>query len=277
MAARFQSQSAAEAPEVELTSGPVLSRYLFQVEEAERRRLARELHDETSQGLTTVRFHLDTLQKNANPELQKTVDEAFGALDHTIEGLRRIVSRLSPQALEKLGLIGSLRKEARTLTEDYGIAVDLRLTPNLGRLSHDAELALYRLVQEALHNVAKHAHASKVEIDLGRKDGKVVLVIQDDGVGLNKKIGIQHSSFGIFGMRERVRCLNGTFRIRSRHGRGTRIEVYLDHSLCVCAAPQANQFEVIEGKARRQSAGALKQRRNATGARNGQNQVFARG
>jgi signal transduction histidine kinase len=227
MAAKSQAEASVKEAELGL-SGARLSRYLFQVEEAERRRLARELHDETSQGLSLVRFHLGTLQSAGLTNGKKTVDDAFEVLDRTIEGLRRIVARLSPQTLERLGLAGSIRKEAAVMERDHGIHAAVRISEDVGPLSTEAELALYRLVQEALHNVIKHANAKKVEIDLSRKEGKVRLVVQDDGIGLPKKMGPQHHSFGILGMRERVRCLNGTFRIRSRHGRGTRIEVYLN-------------------------------------------------
>jgi signal transduction histidine kinase len=276
MAAKAQRNNVRDESELEAVADPELSRFLFQVEEAERRRLARELHDETSQGLSLVRFHLETLRKSHGPS-QKTLEDTFNVLDRTIDGVRRIVGRLSPQALEKFGLIGSIRKEARCLMADHAVRVDLRVSADFGRLSAEAELALYRLVQEALHNVAKHANAKNVEIDLSRKDGKIVLIVQDDGVGLVKKIGLQHSSYGIFGMRERVRCLNGTFRIRSRQGRGTRIEVYLDHSVCRAGSQiESNRFRLIEGQATT-SRIAQKQGRTATGARNGQNQVFARG
>ena len=241
MAAKSHAQAVAREADPEFTD-PQLSRYLFQVEEAERRRLARELHDETSQGLALVRFHLRELQQDGGPKAKKTVNDAFQVLDRTMEGLRRIVGRLSPQALEQMGLAGSIRQEAHALEAGYGIQVTLRISENLGDLSPEAELALYRLVQEALHNITKHANAKNVDIDLSRKEGRVRLVIQDDGVGLGKKAGVQHHSFGIMGMRERVRCLNGTFRIRSRQGRGTRIEVYL-HPSCVSAP----QLRLVEG------------------------------
>jgi two-component system sensor histidine kinase UhpB len=245
MAAKSHAQAVAGEADQDF-AGPQLSRYLFQVEEAERRRLARELHDETSQGLALVRFHLGELNQEGTPKVRKTVGDAFQVLDRTIEGLRRIVGRLSPQALEQKGLAGSIRQEARILETDHGIQVSLRISEKLGNLSPEAELALYRLVQEALHNVTKHANARNVTIDLSRKEGKVRLVIQDDGVGLAKKPGTQHHSFGIMGMRERVRCLNGTFRIRSRQGRGTRIEVYL-HPSCG-SAEKTPQLRLVEGK-----------------------------
>ena len=132
MAAKSQAQSASDERDVEALAGPALSRYLFQVEESERRRLARELHDETSQGLTLVRFQLGILQRSCHEKSQKTIDDTFNVLDRTIEGLRRIVGRLSPQALEKLGLIGSIRKEARSLM-GHGVQVDLRVSENFER------------------------------------------------------------------------------------------------------------------------------------------------
>src|SRR5882672_8670248 len=107
MAAKSHAQAVAREADPEF-AGPQLSRYLLQVEEAERRRLARELHDETSQGLALVRFYLGELQQDGGPKTKKTVGDAFQVLDRTIEGLRRIVGRLSPQALEQKGLAGSI-------------------------------------------------------------------------------------------------------------------------------------------------------------------------
>lgn len=226
------------------------ARFLFQAEEAERRRLARELHDETAQGLTLVRFSLGMVQQlTAEEKTRKAIDEAFVVLDRTIEGLRRIVGRLSPQALEKLGLIGSIRKEARNLASARGVQVKVKVSEGFGRLSPEAELALYRLVQEALHNIAKHANAEHVVIDLGRKDGQVNLRIEDDGAGFVRKSGTRAHTFGIFGMRERIRSLNGTFRIRSRRGRGTRIEVYLSDPLPPVSEPNhVPQLQVVKGR-----------------------------
>jgi hypothetical protein len=150
MAAKSHAQASVEARcDV---AAPQLSRHLFQVEEAERRRLARELHDETSQGLALVRFHLGELREEGGSKTKKAVGEAFQVLDRTIEGLRRIVGRLSPQSLEQMGLAGSIRQEARGLEADHGIHAKVRISETLGELSPEAELALYRQVQEALHN-----------------------------------------------------------------------------------------------------------------------------
>jgi signal transduction histidine kinase len=275
MAAKSHAQVSSREADI---ADPQLSRYLFQAEEAERRRLARELHDETSQGLTLVRFYLGALQEEAGTKAKKTVEDAFNVLDRTIEGLRRIVSRLSPQTLEQLGLAGSILKEVRSLEADQGIQVNVRIAEQFGTLSADAELAIYRLVQEALHNVAKHAQAKTVDIDLSRKEGRIRLVIQDDGVGLPKKAGFQRHSFGIVGMRERVRCLNGTFRMRSRQGRGTRIEVFLRPD-CGSAATedQSTQLHLVEGRMPARSRASNRRQRHSLGVDDGQNPVPARG
>jgi signal transduction histidine kinase len=275
MAAKSQAQGSPRQADI---ADPQLARYLFQAEEAERRRLARELHDETSQGLTLVRFYLGALQEEAGTKAKRTVDDAFNVLDRTIEGLRRIVSRLSPQTLEQLGLAGSILKEARSLEADLGIQVKVRIAEKFGTLSAETELAIYRLVQEALHNVAKHAQAKNVDIDLSRKEGRIRLVIQDDGVGLPKKAGFQHHSFGIVGMRERVRCLNGTFRMRSRHGRGTRIEVFLRPDCGSTASEdQSTQLQLVEGRMPARSRASNRQQRNFQGVDDDQNPVPARG
>lgn len=272
MAAKSDAQATAGGSESGIP-GPQLSRYLFQVEEAERRRLARELHDETSQGLTLVRFYLGALQEECGNKSRKTVEDAFDVLDRTIDGLRRIVKRLSPQVLEQLGLEGSIRKEARHLETEHGIRVDLRIADHFGELAADAELVIYRLVQEALHNVAKHANAKNVEIELGRKEGRIRLIIQDDGIGLPRRLGSQHHSFGIFGMRERVRCLNGTFRMRSRQGRGTRIEVYLHPE---CGSPSKPLLQLVEGTGPAKARVLDRQKRDSLGVSNGQDSMPAR-
>ncbi len=214
-----------------------IARYLFQIEEAERRRIGRELHDETAQGLTVVRFYLGMLQEiSTSRNTHKTLGEALAVIDRTIEGLRRIVARLSPQALEKLGLIGGIRKEARTLSRSGDTQVEVNISAHFGRLSPETELALYRLVQEALHNIAKHAQAKHVQIDLRRDGGSVHLLITDDGVGFGRGANAHRNSYGLFGMRERIKSLGGTFRIRSRKGRGTRISASISHP--PPAAPQ---------------------------------------
>lgn len=213
--------------------------YLFEVEEAERRRIGRELHDETAQGLTVVRFHLEMLQGMATgPNVQKALGEAMAVVDRTIKGLRRIVARLSPQALQKMGFIGVIRKEARDFAS-VGVQVNLKISSRFGRLSPAIELALYRLVQEALHNIAKHAQAKNVEIDLSRKGDKVRLLITDDGVGFGGQTNFDQHAYGVFGMRERIRSLGGTFRIRSRPDRGTRIQVSIFHPPSLTESPVA--------------------------------------
>lgn len=231
MSHRTAAKISAVRPDKQETEAPEIARSLFQVEEAERRRIGRELHDEIAQGLAVLRFQLEMLQEiPADPSVKKSLGEALAVVDRTIEGLRRIVARLSPQALEKMGMIGVIRKEAQNFAS-AGVQVDVRISPRFGRLSPEIELALYRLVQEALNNIAKHAQAKHVEIDLTRRGDKVDLLITDDGVGFGAHTNFHRRAYGVFGMRERIRSLGGTFRIRSRRDRGTRIQVSISHSL----------------------------------------------
>ena len=205
-----------------------LSRHLVQAQEEERKRISRELHDEAGQGLMVLRLYLGTLVcESPSPELRMKIEEAMGMLDWTIGDLRRIIARLSPRTLEELGLIAAIRKEARELSKNTGMRPRLVLPIEFGELDHEVEIALYRSVQEALHNVAKHSQAKNFAIRFDVADGSAVLRVEDDGVGFSGKGTSRSRSFGLLGMRERIAALGGTVRIRSRKGTGTRITVML--------------------------------------------------
>ncbi len=238
MTGKLQSQSPVSGPSLTDSDNSHFSHYLLQVEEAERARLSQQLHDETAAGLALLRTGLEELERLGRGENAKAkIQRAIRIVDRTLAGVQRIAHRLSPRELETLGLIESIRKEARTLARNHGFKVIVRIAEDFGRLPSLTELALYRLVQEALHNIGRHAQAKQVEIEMSRKGGKVRLSIQDDGAGFSRK-PVFPRSFGIIGMRERVRCLNGTFRIRSRTGRGTRIEVYVADCLPAASSPE---------------------------------------
>jgi signal transduction histidine kinase len=205
-----------------------LSRHLVQAQEEERKRISRELHDEAGQGLMVLRLYLGTLvSESPNPELRAKIEEAMSMLDRTIGDLRRIIARLSPRMLEELGLMAAIRKEARELSKNTGMRPRLILPVGFGELDHEIEIALYRSVQEALHNVAKHSQAKNFTIRFEIENGSAVLRIEDDGVGFSGRGTSRSRSFGLLGMRERIAALGGTVRIRSRKGTGTRITVML--------------------------------------------------
>ncbi|MGA7463006.1 MAG: GAF domain-containing sensor histidine kinase [Candidatus Korobacteraceae bacterium] len=203
-----------------------LSGHLLHVQEEERKRISRELHDETGQGLMVIRLYLGMLEssvsaRNARLKIRETLE----VVDRTIEGIRRIIGRLSPLVLQELGLIAAVRKEAKDLAKNAGVKARVTVSPDFGRLPAALETAIYRIVQEALHNVAKHASATTVTIDLKQEGDLVKLVVEDDGVGILPKPNAARQTFGMTGMRERMANVGGKMRVTSTRGKGTRIEV----------------------------------------------------
>jgi signal transduction histidine kinase len=204
------------------------SRHLVRAQEEERKRISRELHDGTGQGLMVLRLYLGMLGAGQlDTESRDKVQEALGLLDHTIEDLRRIIGRLSPQTLERLGLLPAIRKEVRELSRNTGRKAELDLPRSLPRLDTEVELALYRSVQEALHNIAKHSRARNFRVSLEDGDGMLRLLVEDDGIGFTRKKCSQSNSFGLWGMRERITALGGKLRVRSELGKGTVLRVSL--------------------------------------------------
>ncbi len=203
-----------------------LSAHLLSAQEEERKRISRELHDETGQALMVIRLYLGMLEsavaaRTARGKIRETLD----VVDRTIEGLRRTIGRLSPLVLQELGLIAAIRKEAKDLAKNTGVKARVAVSDNVGRLAPQTETAIYRVVQEALHNVAKHAQAKSVNIQMFRDNGTLHLVVEDDGVGMPQRPGTPGRSFGLAGMRERIGMLAGKVRISSQKGHGTRLDV----------------------------------------------------
>jgi signal transduction histidine kinase len=203
-----------------------LSAHLLGVQEEERKRISRELHDETGQGLMVIRLYLSMLMEALRGKAQKEkVAETIAVVDRTVEGIRRIIGHLSPLTLQELGLFAALRKEARDLEVNKGVKTRVAISDEVGRLSAETETAIYRIVQEALHNIAKHARAQNASITMSRDNGKVRLAVEDDGVGIFPKSNFRGNSFGLAGIKERVGMLGGEVRVVSMKGKGTRVEL----------------------------------------------------
>jgi signal transduction histidine kinase len=205
-----------------------LSAHLLKAQEDERKRISRELHDETGQALMVIRLYLGMLEQATTGRTAKgKIRETVGVVDRTVEGLRRIIGRLSPLVLQELGLVAGIRKEAKDLAKSTGVKARVLIPDDFGRLNPDVESAIYRVVQEALHNVAKHAQAKTVTVQIDRDDERVHLVIQDDGVGatLGKPKPNERQTFGLAGIRERISMLHGTVKITSSKGRGTKLDI----------------------------------------------------
>jgi signal transduction histidine kinase len=203
-----------------------LSAHLLRVQEEERKRISRELHDETGQGLMVIRLYLGMLKNSLTSKASKAkVDETVDVVDRTVEGIRRIIGKLSPLVLQELGLFAALRKEAQHLQQKHNVATRVAISDEVGRLSAETETAIYRIVQEALHNIAKHAQAQNAQVVMERDNGVIRLAVEDDGVGIFPKGNYRGNSFGLAGIKERVGMLGGDVRVISMKGKGTRIEV----------------------------------------------------
>jgi signal transduction histidine kinase len=203
-----------------------LSGHLLKAQEEERKRISRELHDETGQALMVIRLYLGMLESQVGTRSARgKIRETLEVVDRTIEGIRRIIGRLSPLVLQELGLIAAVRKEAKDLAKSTGVKAKVSVANDFERLPGALETAIYRVVQEALHNVAKHAGANAVVIDLTREGDTVRLMIEDDGVGLPSKANPARQTFGLAGMRERIATIGGKIKIVSSRDKGTRIEI----------------------------------------------------
>lgn len=218
-----------------------LSSHLLKAQEEERRRISRELHDETGQALMVIRLYLEMLNEELKEKSNKgKVFETLEVVDRTIDGIRRIISKLSPMALQELGLFAALRKEAKDLEKNRGVKTRVAIAEDVGRLSAETEMTIYRIVQEALHNVAKHAKANRANVSMTRQDGMVTVLVEDDGVGIFPKSNFRGNSFGLAGIKERVGMLGGVVRVVSMKGKGTKIEIKVP-----ATEPAAKPLEMV--------------------------------
>jgi signal transduction histidine kinase len=218
-----------------------VSRHLLKGEEEERRRISRELHDETGQALMVLRLQLEMLGSNVRDQGQKAmVQESLDVLDRTIEGLRRIIARLSPRVLEEFGLLAAIRRHAQLLASQTRMKARVELPEEIATMEHDIEVALYRSAQEALHNIAKHSRARNFVVRLHASGGEIHLEIEDDGTGLLTK-GPDDGGYGLTGMRERVVALGGSMTIESRRGRGTQIRIVLPFGADKSSTPETKR------------------------------------
>ena len=198
-------------------------RRVVDAEELERARLARELHDETGQALTSILLGLKHLDDVIETDVARDATAALRELVvTTLQDVRRLAVELRPSALDDFGLVAAIERLAGTLAEQSELVVDLEARLGDQRLPAEAETALYRIVQEALTNVVKHASARRVSITLVRKEGFAVVVVEDDGQGFERE-ATRAGSLGFVGMRERVELVGGRLTVESAPGAGTTI------------------------------------------------------
>jgi signal transduction histidine kinase len=196
-------------------------RRVVEAQEAERARLARELHDETGQALTSMLLALKPLEQAVDaPEAKQAVDGLRELVVTTLQNVRRLAVELRPAALDDFGLSAALERLAATISEQSGTQVDLEARLGERRLAAEVETTLYRIVQEALTNVVKHAAATRASVTLTRKGASVLAVVEDDGRGFDVAAA-GNGGLGLVGMRERLALLGGRLTIEASPGSGT--------------------------------------------------------
>jgi two-component system sensor histidine kinase UhpB len=200
------------------------SRRVLAAQEAERRRIASGLHDEVGQVLTGILLQLDALAAAGDDTRRAKAEEAKQSIRQALEEVRRIAQELRPELLEHLGLVSALTELSRTFAQASGVEVERRFAPDLPGLSDEAELAIYRVAQESLTNVARHAEASRVELTLEAGASSVVLRVADDGRGLDAS-ATQDGRGGLRGMRERAVLVGGALAVKQGAAGGVEVRL----------------------------------------------------
>lgn len=193
-------------------------------QESERGRIARELHDEVGQTLTGVVLQLEGLHRTAPPELAETIALVQETARQGLGEVREIALGLRPQALDEFGLRSALVTLASGFGDRSGLRVRHRVAAELPALAPEQDLALYRVAQESLTNVARHAHAQTVELVVEQTDGRVALTVRDDGRGISE-LDAAGQGIGLGGMRERARLVDGRLTVRAGASGGTEIRL----------------------------------------------------
>lgn len=210
----------------------ILSQRLFQVQEEERRHLARELHDQIGQGLTAAKINLQAaLQSEQRTTGARRLDDTIALLDALTEKVRTLSLELRPPVLDDLGLVAALRWYLDYQAQIAGFQLEFFADPNLGRLASSTETACFRIVQEAVTNILRHAHADRVNVELRRTADALHLSVRDNGIGFDpesdRKSTASGTGLGMLGMRERVGLLGGEIDFKSISDEGVELHVFL--------------------------------------------------
>jgi PAS domain S-box-containing protein len=204
-----------------------LSHQVLNAQEEERKRVSRELHDVIAQTLVGINVHLAALSQAAASDpagLQTQISRTHLLVENAVDMVHSFARELRPTMLDDLGLLPALQTFMKGFIAETGIRVSLKASAKVDLLTSAARTALYRIVQEALTNVSRHAKASRVDVSIDCLEGHISMEIQDNGQGFNPK-GKKHSRLGLIGMRERVEMIGGKFRVESAAGESTTVHV----------------------------------------------------
>ncbi len=207
-----------------------LSKKLLDVQEEERSRISREIHDELGQLLTALKMDIGGLLDTGGPwnaDQRGMIRRIRQALAQTLSSVQRISAELRPAALDDFGLVAAIESEVRVFEERTGVECDLSIPDENFSLGSEADAAIYRIVQEAMTNVARHSDATRLEIRLRHRSGELLVEIRDDGKGIAPEKLSDRASLGIAGMRERARRIGAVLEIEGIEGHGTIVSLRL--------------------------------------------------
>jgi len=194
------------------------------IREEERKTIARELHDELGQNLTVLKIQLSLLQKNSEEnKIKEKLNNLISICETTIKTVQEITSKLRPDILDELGLIPAIEWQLKKFSQATNIEYEFEINSNCTKLNPDHSIALFRILQEALTNVARHSNASKVKVSIEENDNECILKILDNGKGITLHQIESPNSIGILGMKERATVLGGEFMIKSTMNSGTLV------------------------------------------------------
>lgn len=204
-----------------------LSSHLQSVRETERASMAREIHDQLGQELSTVLLHLGWLERHGEKESSwmDKLEDTSDLVKSTIKKVQRISSELRPSLLDNLGLFPAIEWHAKEFTKKTGIPCKVKIGNRKTELSQEISITIFRIIQESLTNVLRHAKATKVKVSLTEKSGRLFLEISDNGVGITEAQKHNPESFGLLGIQERVRALKGEYSIHGVPQKGTSLSI----------------------------------------------------
>lgn len=222
----------AEAAEKHGKDLELLSSQTISIQEEERRRISRELHDEVGQTLTAMRINIELMEIEIPenlPKLKQRLGDTKQLLSHTLNEIRSLSFELRPSLLDHFGILAAIRGYSKNYSARTNISVEVEGGNMVDRFPTEIEILFYRCAQEALNNVAKHSQANNVEINISYGNNELRMKVKDDGKGFDVKDHFEKkmsgTSIGLFGMKERVALMNGNLEINSEKGKGTELEV----------------------------------------------------